>query len=289
VPEPGRPPDVTDSPWRVYGEKLVRERWELVLLAGVQFREREKLRAAGLGSVDRLWDRTYGEVVEILGESAGSAAYHVAQAYKTKQPVPIPGSRLSIPRAKRSLYFDFETSDDIHPTEPPHVYLIGSWDGGRDQYVHFLARGAGDEERIFREFLEYAGDRDDTLLYHWTEFELNEMRKAAVRWPSLAAPFERLFARCVDLKEAIQSAVYLPVPTFSIKSVAPALGFEWRQGRFGAFEAMVAYWDCLDRRDSSGVRKAVLYNEDDCRAMEHVDRELARRLGQEQYRLSFMS
>ena len=54
-PEPGRPPDVADSPWRVYGNRLVNERRDLVLLAGVRAPERAKLRAAGIHSVDKLW------------------------------------------------------------------------------------------------------------------------------------------------------------------------------------------------------------------------------------------
>jgi uncharacterized protein len=82
----------------------------------------------------------------------------------------------------------------------------------------------------------------------------------------------------VDLKEAIKSAVYLPVPTFSLKSVAPALGFRWRQEDFGAFESMVCYWDYLSG-DASAIQKTILYNEDDCVAMWHVDHEITRLFG----------
>jgi len=82
---------------------------------------------------------------------------------------------------------------------------------------------------------------------------------------------------CVDLKEAIQSAVYLPVPSFSIKSVAPALGFHWRQKDIGAYQSMVCYWDYLENRDLFAIDRALIYNEDDCRAMWHVDQALSSR------------
>ena len=274
-PEPGRPPDVTDSPWRVYGNKLVHERRDLVLLAGVRAPERAKLRAAGIHRVDELWMRPLREIEEILGPHHGAAAHYVAQSYRTGQPVPRPGRELRIPRAKRLLYFDFETSDDMHPTMPPHVYLIGCWDGSRDQFVKFLARGPEDEAEIFEAFLDYVGDDlEATRLYHWTDYEVWQMKAVTRRWPRLEGRLARLIGSCVDLKQCIQDAVYLPVPRFSIKSVAPALGFNWRQHGFGAYEALLCYWDSVDTGDRSLAEKAVRYNEDDCIAMWHVDQQL---------------
>ena len=279
IPEPGRPPDVTDSPWRQYGKKLVETNKDLVLLAGLGAREREKLRQAGIDRLDQLWSLRLEETREILGKAYGVAAYYVAQAYKTNGPIAKPGTSLAIPRAKRHLYFDFETSDEVHPTEPPHVYLIGCWDAERDQFVKFLARGAQDEGRIFTEFLDYVGEVDTTRLYHWTNFEIRQMMIVMKRWPALEGSLQALISSCVDLKPLIQSAVYLPVPSFSIKCVAPALGFHWRQKAFGAFESMVCYWDYLDSKEKDEINKAVLYNEDDCVAMWHIDQEITKRLG----------
>jgi uncharacterized protein len=278
IPETKRPPNASRSPWRLYGNKRAAEEKDLVLLAGVQRRERDKLRRKGIQRVNQLWDLRQEEIVEIIGDHYGAIAYSVAQAYKVGGPILKPGRRLDISRARRLLYFDFETSDAVHPTEPPHTYLIGCYDGTRDQFVKFLARGAGDEERIFEEFLDYIGDCRDVRLYHWTDFEIHQMRRVARRWPTLAGSLERLIEHCVDLKEAIQSAVYLPVPSFSIKSVAPAVGFHWRQRDIGAYQSMVCYWDYLENRDLFAIDRALIYNEDDCRAMWHVDQNLTARL-----------
>ncbi|MFQ5993281.1 MAG: hypothetical protein ACE5NA_12655, partial [Nitrospiraceae bacterium] len=141
LPEPGRPPDVTDSHWRVYGNKQVERRKDLVLLAGVGAKEREKLREANIHGIDQLWSLRLDAICEILGRQHGTQAYYVAQAYRAGRPSLKPHRRLTIPRAQRHLYFDFETSDEVHPTEPPHVYLIGCWDAERDRYTKFLARG----------------------------------------------------------------------------------------------------------------------------------------------------
>ena len=278
IPEIKRPPNSTSSPWRLYGNKRADEERDLVLLAGVTKRERDKLRNAGIQKVDELWNLRRDEIVEIVGEHYGEIAHNVAQAYKLGGPILKPGQQLKIPRAKRLLYFDFETSDSVHPTEPPHTYLIGCYDGSRDQFVKFLARGAEDEARIFTEFLDYVGDPRDVCLYHWTDFEIHQMRRVARRWPAQSGMIEQVIAHCVDLKTAIQSAVYLPVPSFSIKCVAPAFGFHWRQKDVGAYQSMVCYWDYLENKDLFAIDRALVYNEDDCTAMWHVDQELARRL-----------
>jgi uncharacterized protein len=118
----------------------------------------------------------------------------------------------------------------------------------------------------------------NTKLYHWTDFEIGQLRDVRERWPALEDPLRRIASSCVDLKEAIKSAVYLPVPTFSLKCVAPALGFRWREDGFGAFDSMVCYWDYLDGGPKEAVEKALHYNEDDCRAMWHIDQELSQRL-----------
>ena len=278
VPEAKRPPNATSSPWRLYGNQRIQQEKDLLLLAGIQKRERDKLRQAGVFRVDQLWNFRQQQIGEIIGAHYGEIAYHVAQAYKQAGPILKPGQQLKIPRAKRLLYFDFETSDAVHPSEPPHTYLIGCYDGSRDQFVKFLARGAEDEGRIFSEFLDYVGDPRDVCLYHWSDFEIHQLRRVARRWATLSGMIEQVIDKCVDLKDAIQSAVYLPVPSFSIKCVAPALGFHWRQKDIGAYQSMVCYWDYLENRDLFAIDRALIYNQDDCMAMWHVDQELARRL-----------
>jgi predicted RecB family nuclease len=271
IPEPKRPPDSTDSPWRVFANQWIKEQSHLILLAGIQVKEREKLRSVGIHRVDQLWNLTLYAVNEILGNQYGKIAYHVAQAYKENRPILKPNSSLTIPRAKRHLYLDFETSDGVHPTEPAHVYLIGIYDAEAGTFTHFLGRGAEDEKRIFTEFLNYVGDPAETKLYHWTEFETGQINEVMNRWPDLRGPLTPLLASCVDLKNILQKSVYLPVPNFSIKSVAPALGFHWQEKGYGAFESMGDYWEYIDNGEEGKMTKVIQYNKDDCVAMWHVD------------------
>ena len=225
VPETNRPPNAASSPWRIYANQRASDGRDLILLAGITKRERDKLRRASIHRVDQVWNMRQEELVEILGEHFGAIAFLVSQAYKVRGPVLKPGQHLTIPRNKRLLYFDFETSDSVHPSEPAHTYLIGCYDGSRDQFVKFLARGAEDEARIFTEFFDYVGDPRDVCLYHWTDFEIQQMRRVARRWPMLSGSIEQIVTKCVDLKETIQAAVYSAGSDFLDQIGRPGPGF----------------------------------------------------------------
>jgi RNase H-like protein len=145
-----------------------------------------------------------------------------------------------IQRATRGRQFDrhklFRPSLSYYLLKDP-FWLWCEHHAPKDEAVDETTRY---EELRMQRGVEYA--------YHWTDFEIHQMRRVIGRWPRLAK-LAQIILNCVDLKEAIQAAVYLPVPTFSIKSVAPALGFRWRQKDVGAYQSMVCYWDYLDNTD----------------------------------------
>ena len=94
------------------------------------------------------------------------------------------------------------------------------------------------------------------------------------QYPKLAPRLRELKKSCVDLLEVVKDNYYIPVPTYSIKKVAPFLGFSWRQKGVGAFESMVLYWDWLENPDHKIIQKVLDYNEDDCVAMAYIDEKL---------------
>lgn len=268
--------DQTESPWRIYTNKVLQESMDLTLLPDVGPGTRDKLKKQlEIESIRDLYSLSQEKFIDVLGPKMGSWVYNSTQAYKHNKPLMAPGTTLNIPRGRRNFYFDFETSDDVHPTEHPHVYLIGVWDEDKDKFTYFLGRGAEDEPKIFRDFLKYLGNYEKDCLYHWHSFETETMEKEViVRHPELSDELNNLIKSCIDLKEVIKQQVYLPVPTYSVKSVAPALGFSWRQKEVNAFESMVLYWEYLKDGDTKKIQKVLDYNEDDCLAMLYIDRKL---------------
>lgn len=269
--------DEASSPWRVWTNKVLERERDLTLFPGITGAGRRKMRERlGPLEVEDLAKLAEKDFQAALGPKVGLEVYYKYRAYATRKPFVVEGGRLEIPRRKRRLYFDFETCDGLHPTVPPHVYMIGCYDGERESFSVFTARGPGEEEKIFRDFLAWAGDLRDACLYHWTSYEIGQMRSVRERHPALRDGIDRTIAAAVDLKECVKKRVFFGTRSYSIKEVAPFLGFRWEQGKdVGAFESMVLYWEWLEDGDGSKIRKVETYNRDDCLAMAHVDRALA--------------
>ncbi len=266
--------DKTDTPWHDYANKILLQNNDVTLLPGVGKAYRAKIQQTfGINSINELSGISENALVELFDSAIGTSIYNHARAYNLKKYIPI-NKNPNIARLKRSLYFDIETSDDVHQSESPHTYLIGVWDKESDKFEHFLGKGKKDEDKIWEEFLNYVGDPKDAYLYHWASYEQEIIDETIKQYPKLALRLTELKESCVDLLEIIKRNYYIPVPTYSIKKVAPFLGFSWRQKDVNAFESMVLYWDWLKNPDQKIIQKVLDYNEDDCIAMAYIDEKL---------------
>lgn len=269
-PEP-RGIDKTDSPWREYANKILIKNHDLTLLPDIGPATRKSIRSKlNVQNIKELEKYEEKELINLLGFDSGKKVFHYVLAYKLRRPMPVNNITSKNSNGKKVIYFDFETSDDVHPSEPPHVYLIGLLDKVKNKFIYFLGRGKQDEERIFSEFLDYLGNLGDVCLYHWSDYEIGEIDEIIKQYPKLAFRLAKLKNVCVDLKEVVKNNFYIPVPDYSIKKVAPFLGFPWRQKEVNAFEAMVLYWEWLKKPQKKIIQKVIDYNEDDCKAMVYV-------------------
>ena len=69
----------------------------------------------------------------------------------------------------------------------------------------------------------------------------------------------------------MEKAFYFPSPSLSLKAAAPAFGFHWRQDDCGAMDSMVYFTRWLNEGDQALLNKVLMYNEDDCVAMLHIE------------------
>lgn len=264
--------DYSRSPWREYANKILMKNEDLTLLPEVDPNLREKIiEELGIDSLKALKKVTLKKLKKALGDKLGFALFHSSLAYFAKKPILPEGTHFHIPRADRHLYFDFELSDEMRMNVPAHVYLIGIWDQEGGKYVSFHGKGLECERKLFSDFLDYIGDPLQCRLYHWSDFEIRHMRKITEKYPELAPRLAPMIPHCVDLLKFIRSRIYLPVISYSIKNVAPFLGFHWRQKDVGGFESMALYLDYLENGNEEAMRKILTYNEDDCKAMWFVD------------------
>lgn len=267
--------DKTKSPWRIYANKILTESQDLTLIPGIGYVTRDIIfNKLKVSKVKDLEVYTENQLIGLLRPSLGKNIYNHTLAYKLQKAIPISNKITKNSLNKRIYYFDFETSDDVHPSELPHAYLIGLWDKEKDKFKYFLGRGKQGEEKIFSDFLDYVGNLDDAILYHWSPYELRAIDDAINDYPKLADRLKKLKESCVDLLSIVKKSFYIPVPTYSIKKVAPFLGFTWRQKEVNAFESMTLYWDWMKNPEQGIIDKVLKYNEDDCRAMVFIDKKL---------------
>lgn len=276
VPEAQKPPKAAHAPWRVYANKYVFRHKDLILLPHLNANMRDALRAAGIKSYEDVITSGLPKIKEILAEPLASEAhavetYYTAVAYKEYKPVIRSRDYWPPQPKKRNLYFDFEATETFTKDNISFVYLIGIWDKELDKFISFIAKNEQEEEKIFKQFADYIGDGKDTALYHWTEYEVKKMFALCAKYPHLADDLHKLMDACIDLKILVEKSFYLPSPSLSLKAVAPAFGFSWRQTDCGAMDSMVYFTKWLAGGGDHFINKILMYNEDDCKAMFFVE------------------
>lgn len=266
-PETKRPPKAANHPWREYANIHAKETNSLVMIPMISKWLRDALRAKGFNTTGDIAVAPDPKIFVDIADDyyTGKLIYMSAMAYKLNSPIIKEKGLFPLPKKDRNLYFDFESAD-IPGENAPHVYLIGVWDKEENKYVSFVAKGQDDEERIFKEFIEYTQNMNSVVLYHWGEYEVRQLKKLKAKYPHLSEGLDKIIAGCIDLSKIIERSFYLPAPGISLKSIAPLAGFAWRQDDCNAMESMMFYGGWLEG-DEEAIKKVLLYNEDDCIAM----------------------
>lgn len=273
-PEAHKPPKASNPPWRIYANKAVAESKDLQMLPQLSAEMRQCLKICGMHNTDDVARAGLEKLRGILEEPFATDTYYNAMAYLHNKPVLREEGHFPPPVKKRNLYFDFEATETFTKDNVSFVYLIGIWDKEEDKYVSFVAKTPEEEIKIFEQFHDYITDPQNTVLYHWTEYEAKKMRKMAQENKHDEEKLKLLVSLCYDLKVAVNKAFYLPSPSFSLKAAAPAFGFNWRQDDCGAMDSMVYFTNWLKTGNQDLLNKVLMYNEDDCKAMLYLEEKL---------------
>jgi predicted RecB family nuclease len=189
--------------------------------------------------------------------------------YKTKKPVAY--EKIVFPKTRYELFFDIE--DD--PTQE-FVYLHGVYERTEDneRYVNFLADEVSDkaEEEAWRNFWEYIRllPKDDYSVYYYSHHEKTIYRKLQKRYPDVIAPEEvdEFFdnPNVIDLYIIVQGKSDWPVSSYSLKTLASYLGFQWRDKTPSGALSIQWFNEYLVKKDDRLIQRILEYNEDDCKA-----------------------
>lgn len=252
--------------WREVCLPIAEAGRDVSLITGMRRGVWEQLHAEGLGTLEAVSQAGEDRLIAFRGMGAKTAAKTIRQARALVEGRALRFGEPNLPEpGDGEAFFDIES----YPPADLH-YLFGLLvrRGGQAVYEYDLAEGPGEEGAAWDRFL----GRIDTLdgpVYHYGRYERTTVRALADRHgddPRAA----RLLDRLIDLRTALTGCAALPVRGYSLKQVAPWLGFAWTGATQAADDSMVAYDRWLRTGNRDYINGLLAYNEDDVRATRAV-------------------
>ncbi len=154
-------------------------------------------------------------------------------------------------------------------------YLIGLRIKSGDSYVqHSLwANERFNEKEIWASFLEILAKIANPHLIHYGSYEATFLKRMKERYPEVvedALFLDRLVADSVNLLSVMYAQIYFPTYSNGLKDIAQYLGFQWSDNGASGLNALMwrAEWELS--RDPTLKQRILIYNAEDCEALESV-------------------
>ena len=140
------------------------------------------------------------------------------------------------------------------------------------RFEPFFAPTFKDEEKVVREFFDWASNLNDPVFYHWHRYERTHLTKMTHYYGLPEDQVAWVMDRLVDLSPITTNSFAFPCYGRGLKDIAKSLGFTWRQEDVDGLGTVVLYLGFVDSggRDTEAKEKILLYNEDDCVATMYI-------------------
>jgi predicted RecB family nuclease len=204
------------------------EKDDLSLLAGMNVKERQKLRSKGIFTVTQL-SYTFRPRRRPKRLRDKREKYHHALralAIRAKRIHIVGNPELKIEGTP--IYLDVEGLPDRD-----FYYLIGLLVGQGDSAIqHSLwADGVEDEVRIWREFLSILETVDNPVLLHYGSYETTFFKEMGERYGNAleGTRAAKAIESAVNVVSGVFARIYFPTYASGLKDVAGYLGFKWTE------------------------------------------------------------
>ncbi len=167
------------------------------------------------------------------------------------------------PKVETEVFFDVE-SDPTNSID--YMFGILTRKNDKEEYKYFWAKDKEDEERMWKEFLDFLVPLEDFVIYHYAPYELQVFDKMVKNYGASEELINKFKANTIDLYTHSVEGAVLPLYFYGLKDVAGYLGYQWHAEDAGGAESVVWYNDWLKTGDKKIKEKIVKYNEDDVRA-----------------------
>lgn len=185
-----------------------------------------------------------------------------AQVLLSKEPIVL--KKPEFPKVKHEIYFDIESD----PTEGID-YLLGFWIKDKNskatdgKYKYFFAKDKSEEEKIWKELIDFIESFDDFVIYHYAFYERKVFDRLSQRYGASWDTIKKFKDNSLDLLNYVTESVVLPLYFYGLKDVAKYIGYKWKDDQAGGAESVVWYNDWLEKGDKKILKRILDYNRDD--------------------------
>ena len=259
-----------DSPWHSYVNAMAIQNDDVSLLPGVGGARRENLFAFGFRTVGDVAAADEPALIKVKGVGEPTAKIIISTAQSLQRKTPIRRDlTLEIRRGRTEVFFDLEGADPGIGGEGLEVvnYLIGCLvrlPARQAAFNPFFAATFDEEERVVRDFFDWAVGLDDPVFYHWHHYERTHLTKMSDYYGLPESQVLWVMDRMVDLSPITTNSFAFPCYGRGLKDIAKCLGFAWRQEDVNALTSMVLYLQYVrfGMAADSNRLKILDYNED---------------------------
>jgi predicted RecB family nuclease len=180
-------------------------------------------------------------------------------------------SKPAVPEASTHIYVDMEGNPS-----GSFVYLIGVLiaDHGSTSHQAFWADRWEDEAHLFQQFLHYLSHYSDAHLFYYGSYEAHVFRRMlASGSPDKSSA--GLLTRATNVLSLLYANIYFPTYSNGLKAIGHYLGCAWSSPDATGLHTLVwrAQWE--QTHDPALKERLILYNQQDCVALQKVREFLA--------------
>ena len=135
----------------------------------------------------------------------------------------------------------------------------------------FWADLEGDDESIWKQFLNVAAEHDDFTIFHYGSYEGQFIDALARKFGDEENPVvQKIKSQLVNVLGLIYGSIYFPTYSNGLKEIGSYLGHKWTRPDANGLQSII--WRCRWEESQKARWKHLLvtYNQEDCRAVKRV-------------------
>jgi predicted RecB family nuclease len=265
--------------WRDHCESIWEEADHLSLVAGISRGQIDKLRAAGIDSVEALARTPEGARIpkmsaETFARLRAQAALQVEARTGERRVELLPVqpdrgfARLPAPDPA-DLFFDLE-GDPLFPGGLEYLWGIHNREEGQPRFIAEWAHDRDAERQVFERIVDlltaHVAAHPQAHIYHYAAYEVTALRRLSTAFASREDAVDALLRaeKFVDLYSVARHAIRTSQPSLSLKALEAFFAATRDEAVTKADQSIVFYHRWRETRDEKLLQDILDYNRVDC-------------------------